>query len=757
MAINAPIILPDPVGNYLETFKTFDTSARDRERIAMEQDRLVQAKIQQMRANKAQDFNLMMQTLNHQDRLKQQDVSNDFRERSLGMTNEYRNTQLTAANEFRNRQLSLQEYRARHPKGIAGAGTYDPLGLGGGGETPPITGSTPTGGVDGAVPPVNSGEPDLPLGGGPPEGNLLGEPPPIGGPAANLFPPPPESGTLPPMQPTTNAPSETRQQAESRALATPDLPPVSTDYFKQQSVNEYFGTPSAEVPPMEPPSQTPAPASGGTLGGSFATPPQTAPPVSPAPPISLPPAAPAAPAPIPPAPFTNDLLPPPEPAQVGMPPTWQANMVGPQPINLAAAPIDQQTNNNLLALSKSQEELKAQERMAQANAAKTRVFLGQVAKVNPDLVPKYIDALASQEAETAKKAGEAAQVEAQVKEAKVYQQVIAKRQQALRVIGGDLSKVLPPEAQQTIIKESADPTSSAADQRIEELAEYNRLRAVYKMDHQSNGLETASAVARIGKTLSTPNALEEKQAFDQYAANQELMNTLEKGGAVDPVNQKRYDRLQAEQDKLYSKARNYTGRELAFQQAVKEDTRVAPTRPQEAQQAQQAPAPELQSAGNPRNLDFLALMGDNSTLQAQAAKNEEQSKANDFWTEGKNRAAELSKLSNATNEALAMLASNAVPPSPPLTEFDLGTNARIPYPLESLANKISSGFVMPKGQGDGNITGRYGEVTVSDFLQAAAQEELDRRRSEGRKPGDLKALSSSDEAALSKLKGVDKK
>jgi hypothetical protein len=774
MAINAPIILPDPVGNYLETFKTFDTSARDRERIAMEQDRLVQAKIQQMRLNKADDFNLMMNTLNRQDKLKQESVSNEFKERELGLLTKYRQQELVS----RNYGNLTARYNALNPKSGSGSKIYDPQGLFGraGSEQqgpvtdlslpgdPPNTSSSFT---DGAVPPVNSGEPDLPLG-GPPEGNLLGEPPPVGGPAANLFPSP-ESGTLPPMQPTTNAPSETRQQAESRALATPDLPPAAPDYFKQQSVNEYFGTPSAEVPPMEPPSQTPAPASGphtiqGTLGGLFATPPQTAPPVSPAPPISLPPAAPAAPAPIPPAPFTDGSLPPAAPAQgdaalmydssTGVLPSGEVALknVGPQqPISLTTAPIDQQTNNTLKVLLDAQDKLKAEITMTKINAERTARDLRIVAKnPNGEGVPEYTAKLDKLQADYISKSTQAADFENKVKEAQAYQKVIAERQQALRTIGGDLAKVLPYDAQQTLIKEASDPSTAAADNRIKELAEYNRLRAVYKMNHQSNGLETASEVARIGKSMTTAEALGEKKAAKDYFALEELMKTIDKT----PENQERLKKLQSEQDKLYGRKLGYEDRELAFKAAVDADTRVAPTRPQEAQQA---PAPELQSAGNPRNLDFKALMGDNSTLQAQAAKNEEQSKANDFWTEGKNRAAELSKLSNATNEALAMLASNAVPPSPPLTEFDLGTNARIPYPLESLANKISSGFVMPKGQGDVNITGRYGEVTVSDFLQAAAQDELDRRRSEGRKPGDLKALSSSDEAALSKLKGVDKK
>lgn len=548
MAINAPIITPDPAGNFLESFKTFDTSARDRERLAMEQDRLVQAKIQQMRMNKADDFKLMMDAINRQDKLEQQGISNEFKERELG---------LTAANNQAMRETAMynarsQRYTAMNPnrRGTSsGAGVYDPLGLSGEGATPvaPTTPGTTDLTLPGDdvyqtpaassldIPQSLGGAPvtddvDLPSrGGGSPQTTVLGiDPIPPEGEAGSLLLP--QGGELPPAAPGDNTPT-----------LSPAAPATSAP-APQQPVPDFFG-PSQT---LTDPAQLPA----GYLGP---------------PDIQN----------LPPSPPTPLSLPPPAPAQEGAPPTFDSSMVGPLPPSLSAAPIDYQTNNTLLALSKAQSKLKVQEDMAKANAAKTRVYLDQVAKLSPKLVPKYIEKLVSQQAEADNAADQAAETEAKLKVTEAHQKLISKRQQALRIIGGDLAKVLPSGDQQTLLKDASDPTNTAADDQIKELNTYLKVRKIHGMKAPSNGLETASAVARIGEALSTPEAIKDKLAFNRYTVLKEeiaKLRKIEEAGPLNAADQKMLDTLNTQQISELAPARMWEARQAAFDMAKEADT-----------------------------------------------------------------------------------------------------------------------------------------------------------------------------------------
>lgn len=586
MAINAPIILPDPVGNYLETFKTFDTSARDRERIAMEQDRLVQAKIQQMRLNKADDFNLMMDTLNRQDKLKQEGVSNDFKERELGLLTKYRQQELVS----RNYGNLTARYNALNPRGKLGGGSnYDPYNvLGRNGKTPTgapadlsLPGDIPAsqnGSFGFELPDANGGtntplvEPALPSGGSNPE-------------ASTDLIPSGEGNTLPPIEPTDKTPTTNPPNLELPPAETPTAP-----YTVQGNV----GSSSAALPPLSP--QTPAPAAGqytltGTLGGSFATPP----------PISQTAPAPAsAPAPAPAAgpyrmesssfgntfaPAPQSALPPTTPYQAPSLPGAQPPLAAPPPspelpplpeTSLAQAPIDKKTNDTLLALQKQAAALKVQGATAKADATMGRQIFARVAVENPAALEGTLKVVTQKEQAAEDIASKEADARNNIAEAQRQQAIVVARQKTLRSISGNLDKILPEADKKTLVEQLSDP-SSGADTVLEALQVYNKIRISNPKDYsptdKSNGIETATRVAQEGIRLSTPEAAKEERAANTYAvmkAEEEKL-TVGRTTPLDANESKQLAEIQKQKLSVLADKLAWDDRKASFKQAIEKD------------------------------------------------------------------------------------------------------------------------------------------------------------------------------------------
>ena len=106
--------------------------------------------------------------------------------------------------------------------------------------------------------------------------------------------------------------------------------------------------------------------------------------------------------------------------------------------------------------------------------------------------------------------------------------------------------------------------------------------------------------------------------------------------------------------------------------------------------------------------------------------NKDQAAANEFWDYGKKQALNLTNLQDATDEELKAVANGDG------VKDDLGFAGSRPF-SETLANQIADRFDMPKGGDKNSIKGRRGQVTVEDFIKAAAADEL-RRRNQGKGP-----------------------
>jgi len=97
--------------------------------------------------------------------------------------------------------------------------------------------------------------------------------------------------------------------------------------------------------------------------------------------------------------------------------------------------------------------------------------------------------------------------------------------------------------------------------------------------------------------------------------------------------------------------------------------------------------------------------------------------ANKFWNAGKAEAYRAANLKEATNEELEALAQGGTRNS--LVEYITGPAYD---PAEGIAERIKANFQMPPGADRKEATGRTGEVAISEFVQAAAQQELNRRK-----------------------------
>ena len=700
MAINAPIIRPDPTGEYQRAFQTADTSARAYAALALERQKMEADAIQKARENKALDFKMMMMALERPDKLKQEEIANAQKQQQLDI--ESKRLGISEA------QLGLQGFSNQTSRMSAEAAIALAAGknkkislsefMGGGTSLNADESTTTTTGTD-QIPA------DLPSGNGTTSTTLLdGQPP---------------EGTITDLQPgdVYNPPPTTPSSSATTEAPTP---------------SGLKGLADIVGPPLPVPSDVVGPPSPDSLGGEGPLGPK-----GPEGQPGIPPAAPEKPLQVPSAGTvtSENLLPPP----VLTPPV-------PKTVMAARDEALKASTKRIEDLSIQYEKYNTEAGIAASNAARLSHALNFRDRLTN--ASEFAAELAKEKERSLRIGFEAKKTEENLKKAKEDQKIVTTRLNALGALKG-VDTVLPETDYTELLKTLKDPTTGTlADEQLLKLATYQQIRRGLPGTYKSNGIETANRVAELGAQVNSKDgqklradAATVREIDRTIAAEQAKINAM-KGDDTESIKgreaiQKTINSYIAAKVNHIAAASQWDELSNAYQIAIEADKRVeAPAKatPMEENktfwsamgkgQMGSEPAPALPSEA-PENAPWKEF--------AAKGPNADQAYANAFWNAGKQSASEAGQLAQAPNEVL----NDIINRRPPTTganislggRYDVRTAASATPISMTIAERIKKDFKMPEGSNDPRLTGRSANSppTVEEFLIEAAKAELAKR------------------------------
>lgn len=656
-------ITPDPGGEFLKAFQVADTSNRDYQRIEMQRQAMAEAAVQRARENKANDFKLMLSALGRQD-------DNAYRQKQLEQQDFQNQTSRYGAQTSRYGQI-IDRYQALNPRTSSRYGSGDPLGLGGGGYTAPTTPLGPSGSIP-EIPAIPDGPATpYPDAGDGADGQLFGAGnPAIANPAYGAVSP--EDGAMLPA-PSAAPSAPLIGEPAPVAAAPPDL-----------------SSEPLTAPPVAPTDNTPVP-------GAVIAPPAAAPDMPVVPDQTTVPQVNAAP--------EAPLLPPPV---LSVPAIGGTDLVSP-------------LRNEMFQLQKASQQY-ARTEIQQAQEANK--ILSALPRVAPELRDTYLRKLDQINQGAVDASGMAQEAKTKAEQIAKQSEAVQKRQDALGAITG-LEGVLPPAEQAQLLKEAADPTTGGqTDRKIVTLAQYDAVRQQYGLTHQSRGFQTAQEVARVGQSLASKDAMEDRRAAEQALTFRRLIEENKTKPAEEQADAKTVEEWQKQVNSNAAGERLWKEREMKLANAVQNDMVPAPPtiEPAAATPMAAPAAPVTTAPGAPAGLGFMKSA---DVKEGEVAQME----ANKFWTEGKQQAAKLGRISQMTDSEVEAVANGD---RPVFVGMGGGVAGDAPPYYKALAKEFEGSFQMPAGGDKEKNRGRSDAITPADFLREAAKEELARRRSGGK-------------------------
>ena len=776
MAINAPIIRPDPTGEYQRAFQTADTSARAYAALALERQKMEADAIQRARENKANDFKMMMMALERPDKLKQEEIANKQKQQQLDIEAD-RNRAYQQAQQFSNETARINaQARLAEPSGRSVKTTYSVASFTGEGGTDSTnktdaTDSSTTNTGAGVTRQDDNTVNDLSDGQGPNDYSLLTPPTsPAASPAVSPTASPTSTSAGVPYDAFSDRfngesfiplslPSANGEVIPVAPMATPGVVPATAPYdaFSSRPLDQFTGGSSVplSVPPNLPApstqSGTPAseiPANPQDYADTLIRSPDTSTRMYP--------------------PGDNGVVRLPTGETVGPDPTLFSGLrtpqayrvpeaadgapggVGPQGVSAAPAmpptlapsvppSIKAVIGDELNSRTKRIQDLskESQKYMAEANKANSLASNLTYAQrhgllSDPENAQPAINSAIERQNDRMAAATNAA---ADAKKAEDEQKVITTRFNALSELEG-IESVLPENDYTKLVDTLKNPQSGKpADETLLKLVKYKQVRDNKGLTHQSNGLRTASRVAEIAAQMDSPEGVKLEQAAIASAGIDKKL-ALEEAKPLAERNLKRIEALDKEQIKYSVQSDQWVNLNGMYEAAIEADKRVeAPVKTTsmgenkafwsatEPMQRRSEPAPALPPEAPITNAPWSSLV----TPTTGASRGIDQAQANAFWDEGKRNAAEAAKLSQAPDDVLKGIVEKRRPSSE--VGFDVVGAVAVPTYAETIASNIKGAFKMPEGANNKRITGRMTSAapTVEEFLIEAAKAELAKR------------------------------